>query len=128
MTRNPRPIAPAVRLSWIAWYVVWAGFALPWAEAGMTPHWERVQWIPFQMVRPRDVVLNLLFFVPFGALGVLSAWRVASVLLAAAAVAGFTEAVQVFAPDRWPSATDLLLNLAGTLTGLAAARSALRRS
>ena len=105
---------------WFWWAVVVWLVCLPWP--GMTAHADRdVQLVPFASSadRPRDVVANLLLFVPFGYLFVAAHPRrgYAVLLAVAAAVSLVAEALQLFSATRFPSATDLLTNSAGALAG-----------
>jgi glycopeptide antibiotics resistance protein len=104
---------------WLLWWVIWTAIALPWSGIDAEPHWERVTWLPWQLLRTRDAVLNLLFFVPFGVLAKAQGWRGASTVALAASVALATETAQLFAPDRFPSALDIVMNVAGAFAGVA---------
>jgi VanZ family protein len=79
---------------------------------------------PCRLVNPRDVVVNVLFFMPFG----LWAVRAMSVRLSVAArvllvcLAGFVlsvcaESIQLFAPGRFSSLSDVFSNTAGAALG-----------
>jgi glycopeptide antibiotics resistance protein len=110
------------RWFWSIWWLLWAAIAFPWGTLDGIPRWQRVQWIPFDSVRPRDIALNLVFFTPFGWLGERAGWRATRVLIAAFALSLVTEVVQVYSSGRWPSTTDILVNVSGAILGLLAAR------
>ena len=100
---------------WVWWIALtW----LPWAGFTLVPQWSRVHWIPFTdpADRPRDFVLNVLFFVPFGySFARRRRWPLA--LLAAAVVSLSAEATQLFGTVRYPSATDVAAAVAGAAIG-----------
>jgi uncharacterized membrane protein YdcZ (DUF606 family) len=84
-------------------------------------HWARVNWWPFLtgVVRPRDLFLNVLLFVP---LGIALQWRKPhdarrSALVVAALLSASMELTQVWSHDRFPSATDVVMNVAGCILG-----------
>lgn len=88
-------------------------------------HWVKVTWVPFaeRHLVARDLALNVLLFVPFGLAG---PWRRApwARRLVVAAVAGAVlslgvELVQVFSHARLPTATDVVTNALGSVTGAA---------
>ncbi len=76
--------------------------------------------------RAPDVVLNLLLFVPFGALLHAEGQRrrvglaviVGSAAAGAALLASAIELLQLFLPSRFPSVLDIAANVAGALTGV----------
>ena len=75
--------------------------------------------MPFRYSRRRDQLLNFLYYVPLGLIGGVLGWPAAIVTGAAAGLSGVTEFAQIFSTDRVPSVTDLLLNTAGAIVGLA---------
>jgi VanZ family protein len=114
------------------WLAVWIGLivvvVVPWGTLDAHPHWERVAWIPF-LSQPRDVVdatANVLFYVPYGILGVLSARKrdtaVRAVMTFAIALALTTEFTQLFSGSRFPSMTDATCNVIGAFVGAQVAR------
>lgn len=107
-----------MRWGWLLWWVVWAVFALPWAGLGTTPQWQRIEWQPFYFMRPRDWLLNVMFFVPFGLLAAYVEWSFRRVVATAAVISLLVEVVQVFAKGRSPSTTDVITNVAGAMVGL----------
>lgn len=77
-----------------------------------------------------DEVQNVLFFLPFGILGMLAAderhrsvGRVVQLTLQGAALSVFVEAVQLFTLDRVTSVADVATNTTGALVGALAAKS-----
>jgi len=91
----------------------------PWWDVQTHPHWDKVGWLPFVSwpVRLRDVIVNLLLFVPLGAGVAIHAARrpltVTALVAAAFSVAG--ELSQVYSHGRFPSATDVCVNIAGAV-------------
>jgi glycopeptide antibiotics resistance protein len=88
----------------------------PWGDFQGHPHWDEVGWIPFAPppIRIRDVVLNFMLFTP---LGITSALHFRRPILAAGLIALVVslsgEWLQVYSHARFPSATDLVCNIAG---------------
>ena len=120
---NTKPGSHAwlVPVAWFAWWSVWALLTLPWRGLEPAPQWHRMEWMPFSVARPRDWALNLLFFVPFGVLGVAAGWRFRHVVVAGALVALVAEALQLFSRYRFPATTDIVLDVVGVALGVAAA-------
>jgi glycopeptide antibiotics resistance protein len=84
-------------------------------------HWARVAWWPFLtgIVRPADLLINVLLYVP---LGVALQWRRPGnarwlALPVAALLSVSMELAQVWSHDRFPSATDVVMNVAGCILG-----------
>ena len=119
----------ARRLPLWVWWIPFAWLiSLPWRGFTIAPQWSRVHWIPFTdpADRPRDFVLNVLFFVPFGvSLGRTRTWYV--VALGAALVSLSAEATQLFGTVRYPSATDVTAAVVGATLGAALVRLTERR-
>ena len=95
--------------------------AFPWNDITRDPHWHRVLWTPFLSgYRVKDAILNILVTVPIGvtagAIVRRRAWLTASAV--AGAVSVFCEFAQVFAPDRFPSGTDVFCNVLGAGLGV----------
>lgn len=104
------------------WTVVVTAAVVPWWRWTDHAHWDRIEWIPFSSVyRPRDAVLNVLFYVPIGYFFVRMRpgrhravlWACTYGLLLSAA----TELTQVFSHGRFPGTTDLLTNTTGAAIG-----------
>jgi len=95
----------------------------PWHDLQGHAHWQNVAWIPFVSppVRPLDISLNVMLFVPFG-------WfarqphdstrrafaRSAFIALIVSVIGEWT---QVYSHTRIPSATDVVSNAAGAVAG-----------
>jgi glycopeptide antibiotics resistance protein len=113
------------------WTAVIVLVVVPWGGAYQPhPHWTRVVWIPFSTPPPLtawDVVVNLLLYVPFGYLfaRVRPAWTW-PVVSAAVLLSVATEFAQVYSHGRFPSITDVILNTAGAIAGLAVGRRSVR--
>jgi glycopeptide antibiotics resistance protein len=108
---------------WVWWIVLAWVISLPWAGFTREPQWTRVHWLPFTdpADRPRDFVLNLFFFVPFGySFARRRRWTYAP--LVAAAVSVSAEATQLFGTVRYPSATDVTAAVLGAAIGAFLAR------
>jgi glycopeptide antibiotics resistance protein len=103
---------------WVWWVlVVWA---VSFPSSGMTsrPQWNRLHLVPFTdpADRPRDVIANILLFVPFGfSYARRRAWWKAIAISAVVSV--IAEATQLFSTSRFPSATDVTAALGGTAFG-----------
>jgi glycopeptide antibiotics resistance protein len=111
---------------WKWWIVVVFVLSAPWIGFDIHPHWERIHLVPFSdpADRPHDIVSNLLLFVPFGWSYAGRKRGMSGVLQGAVlgiAVSVGAEATQLFSTLRYPSATDVLMALTGTLAGDAAA-------
>ena len=87
------------------------------------PHWQKVVWLPFSTgpVRPLDLLGNVLLYVPLGfALqAAASRDRRGFAMLAGGALSVAMEAAQVWSHSRFPSAADVLMNVAGVAAGAA---------
>ena len=90
---------------------------LPWGDFQGHTHWSNVGWIPFvsQPVRLRDIVANVLLFMPFGAATALNARRSPLMVttLGGATLSLLAEAAQLYSHTRFPSATDVVTNTVG---------------
>lgn len=94
-------------------------------------HWARVAWFPLftGLVRPLDLVVNVLLYLPLGAA---MQWRTDNdvrwrAVAACMLLSTTMEFSQVWSHDRFPSATDVLMNIAGGLLGAAGVRRWRRR-
>jgi glycopeptide antibiotics resistance protein len=112
-------------------FVLWTGvivlLVFPWTSLQNHTHWPRVSWIPFVSppFRIRDIVVNVLLYVPwgyFGARSIRCARRVWIVSALAALLSLATEASQLYSHGRFPSATDLTCNIFGAFAGAKYAR------
>lgn len=120
--------------AWLAWTAVILRITLPFGDLQDHTHWGKVQWIPFVTppIRLRDIVGNVMLYVPFGYLGMrmLSSWftvRVLGVVLLAGILSFAAETTQLFSHQRYPSSTDLVCNLAGAWSGAQLGYFAFRR-
>ena len=116
------------RLSPAAWRLVWCmtiGVILlattwPWTDFRTHTHWPKVEWIPFtHRLVARDLLLNVLLFVPLG-FAARKAWPGVSpwwIVAAAAALSLTVETYQLFAHRRFPTTVDLIANTAGAWIG-----------
>ncbi len=71
-----------------------------------------------------DAVLNVLLFLPFGAVGALIGWRWRRAVFAGWALSAVIECAQIFIPGRDASVGDVCFNTLGTATGVAIMASA----
>lgn len=90
---------------------------VPWADVQNHSHWANVRWVPFVTppVRARDILGNLLLFAP---LGVVLARAGLGIVWIGAVCAGLSVAgewTQLYSHSRFPSAQDVVCNLAGGL-------------
>jgi len=84
------------------------------------PHWQNVQWWPFGpgIVRPIDVVVNALLYMPLGVLMADRKRGVVTTALVAVTIAGTFELAQVWSHVRIPALLDAVVNTGGALLGL----------
>ena len=123
---------PMIRPLWRTLLVLWLAsvlliIRLPWSKFDGTPHWEKIQWMPFAHLNFHPTVLfetagNVLAFIPLGYLLVRSLPPATRHPLILASLLGFLfsasiEFYQLFCRDRVPATTDLLTNGAGTVLG-----------
>jgi hypothetical protein len=104
-------VPPRVRL--VVWTIIVVGGVVPWASWVGHSHWYRIEWLPFSTTtRPRDIVLNILFYVPIGHFFVRRrdwAGKVRPLVGAATyalLLSLLTETSQVFSHGRFPAMTD----------------------
>jgi glycopeptide antibiotics resistance protein len=108
--------------AWAWWIPVVVGVSLPVIGFTTTPQWDRVHLIPFSDPedKPRDELLNVAMFVPFGYLFARER-RMPRALVRAMATAAIVsigaETTQLFSIDRNPSATDVSMAIVGTAIG-----------
>jgi hypothetical protein len=120
-------VKPVVRMAACIWLLGWAAFGLPWGGLRPRPRLSKVQLVPFYHTRPADNVVNLLYYIPMGVIGVALGCRAAAVAGTAVLLSGSTEFAQLFSRvERFPSTTDLILNTTGALVGIALAETARR--
>jgi glycopeptide antibiotics resistance protein len=113
--RNPPLIFLAL------WSAAITALVVPWQTFQNHPHWARIRWVPFLSapVTARDIVGNVLLYMPFGYFVNLSSrhhrWLVC--VSAAVFLSCSTEATQIFAHSRFPSVQDVLMNVLGAAIG-----------
>ena len=113
---------------WQWWMLVVIAVSGPWFGIVGEPQWHRVTWIPFHGVedKPRDMVANLLMWVPFGLAfdgrrrGLA---RVAAAVSASLVLSLAVEIPQLFYRLRDPSATDVFMAMCGSAAGSVAAQA-----
>jgi VanZ family protein len=93
-------------------------FSMPWSSFTTRPQVNQVDLELFRTAR-RDNLRNFLYYVPAGVIGVGLGLGAAATVTSAAALSGVAETLQIFSTSRVASATDLALNTAGTLVGVA---------
>lgn len=108
------------------WLAVIVACVAPWIGWQDHSHWQRIGWVPFASppVRVRDIVINTALYVPFGlfchrALQPHWSSRTGFVMVWAFALSVVTEASQIYSHGRFPSATDVLMNVVGAGLGVA---------
>lgn len=101
------------------WLFGWALFGFPWTSFTRTPRFSKASIVPLSRTRRRDQLLNFVYYVPFGIIGILAGWSLPFTASAALGLSAVTELVQIFSTTRYPSSTDLLLNSAGAIVGIA---------
>lgn len=123
--------SPLARSAWLAYalLLVYSGLA-PWSgwrDLGLDPFAYLSAPVPRYLTR-FDLIVNVLAYIPFGALVVLALHpRVRGVAVVALAtvtgllLAGMIEAAQTYLPTRVASNLDLLTNTSGALIGAGAA-------
>jgi len=103
---------------------------VPWGDLQDHSHWSRIGWIPFVSppVRRWDILANLLLFAPLGVGAALALRHGVAAAAGLALTLSLTgEAIQVYAHSRFPSATDVVCNVAGAVVGALVVRRLLRR-
>jgi VanZ family protein len=103
----------------------------PWRALQDHTHWAHVLWVPFVSppVRLLDSILNVLLFLPIGWFSPTSGNARVTIIravLIALPVSFLGEATQLYSHGRFPSATDLVCNLAGAAAGALLASAARR--
>ena len=104
----------------VATLVVIVAITFPW-DLQDHPHWFKVAWLPFftGIVRPRDLLANAALYFPIGFLLPARSrrGRVAWAAGVALLVSALLELAQVWSHVRFPSATDLVMNVLGSVVG-----------
>ena len=85
------------------------------------PHWQKVAWVPFVtgIVRPQDLLGNAALYFPFGYFMPAGSRRarVAAAVALSMVLSASMELAQVWSHWRFPSATDVTMNVAGSIVG-----------
>jgi glycopeptide antibiotics resistance protein len=113
----------------VAWLVVILVVVTPWRTHQDHAHWNRVRWVPFisPPVRVGDILGNIMLYVPFGLFygaGRHGRPALRSGIAQALIVSTSTELTQLFSHSRFPSAQDILMNVAGAAAGMTLTRRA----
>ena len=110
------------RVALALWTLLILAAVVPWRSYTDHVHWGRVQWVPFSTppVKARDIVANILMYIPLGYLytqqsGRGKVWRV---IAYAALLSLATEVTQAFSHRRFPSAGDWICNVTGAFLGV----------
>ena len=103
-------------------------FSVPWSSFTTRPQVGQVDVVLFQNARRADQLRNFLYYVPAGAVGIGLGFGPVVTVAAASVLSGVAEATQIFSTGRIPSSTDLALNAAGALVGVAMAMLVRRAS
>ncbi|HEX5476003.1 MAG TPA: VanZ family protein [Vicinamibacterales bacterium] len=104
---------------WRWWVVVVLVVSGPWFGLLRQPQWQNVHWMPFSdpADKPLDVLDNLLLFLPFGWSSAADKQRLSKAASLALAMSVLAESTQLFSRFRYPSGTDVLMGVAGTVVG-----------
>lgn len=111
-----------MRVALAFWYAAWCYVAVPWRSFRPRPSFRNVELLPFAIGSLRAQLLNVLLFVPLGVIGIRLGWSPKTVALVGVGTSVLTELLQLFSTRRYPSTTDVILNTAGVLIGIALAR------
>jgi hypothetical protein len=106
--------AVAASLALIVFATTW-----PWTDYVGHAHWARVEWIPFTR-GPANLfegAANVVLFVPLGAALAASGLRFRAIGTGALLLSVGIELYQVYCHNHFPTATDVVLNTAGSLLG-----------
>src|SRR5687767_1489999 len=107
----------SVRKVAFLWLMGWAFFSLPLTGFRVGPRFRHVNLIPFHRVRPLDAARNFAYYVPAGIIGIELGLPLGPTVAIAAGLSAAAETAQIFSRNRFPSATDLVLNTAGAAVG-----------
>jgi glycopeptide antibiotics resistance protein len=111
---------------WKWWVLVVLIISGPWFGLVRRPQWSRVNWVPFAdpADKPKDLLQNVLLFVPFGwsyGSGRTRRPALAGALALAFAISALAEFTQLFSMERYPSTSDVLMAVLGTALGFSGA-------
>jgi glycopeptide antibiotics resistance protein len=107
----------------LVWILFIVAIVVPWSNLQDHTHWGKVAWIPFVSppIKLTDIIDNALLYVPLG-YWYRRLFRGPVALCLGVALAAMlsvsTEASQLFSHWRFPSATDVTMNLLGACGGL----------
>ncbi len=108
----------------VATLVVVVAITFPW-DLQDHSHWSKVAWLPFLtgIVKPEDILINAALYFPVGFFFPAPSRRrrVASAVGIALLVSAPLELTQVWSHVRFPSTTDLVMNVIGSVAGAIAA-------
>jgi glycopeptide antibiotics resistance protein len=124
-------IARLGRHGFALWLLVIIVIVFPWRSLQDHTHWNSVQWIPFVSppIRARDIIGNVVLYMPFGLLYMQRGRRSALAGVSWACLLSLaTEASQLYSHGRFPSVQDVVMNVTGAALGVAAAKYAERRA
>ncbi len=108
-------------LGGLAAIVLIVALTFPFGDMQGHTHWQKVTWIPFTgIVRLTDLAGNVALYLPWGICwGVgRERWRIAACLITAVLLSTAMEYAQVWSHWRFPSATDVTMNVSGAALGL----------
>jgi glycopeptide antibiotics resistance protein len=111
------------RAAQVVWCVAILLGSVPFTDAQTHPLWTRVRWVPFWSWTIKDMVVNILLYVPLGFLFKGERHAVSTVVGFAALLSLAAEVSQLFSHSRFPSTTDVVCNMIGALAGVVIARA-----
>lgn len=105
----------------IVWAMAWGLFGLPWDGSVDSFNLRRSFWTFYPLTDHQlvDVVLNVMFYVPLGAILPSLGPTLLQTLGVGALLSVTTEALQMFSPTRYANLADIVLNTAGVALGIA---------
>ena len=110
------------RAAQVVWCVAILLGSVPFIDAQTHPFWTRVRWVPFWSWTIKDVVANILLYVPLGFLFKGERHAVSTVVGFAAVLSLAAELSQLFSPSRFPATTDVVCNMIGASAGVVIAQ------
>ena len=116
------------RVAQVVWCVALLLGSVPFTDLQAHPLWTRVRWVPFWSWTIRDVVVNILLYVPLGFFFKGERHTASTVVGFAAILSLAVELSQLFSHSRFPATTDVVCNMIGALAGVVLARATERRT